>query len=162
MTIISAEFSFKKEWDNKSKLIAWEKNSRVTSLKSTVDLIKMDSLWSKVSSQTEESDFSSPQVLLDTEPKEKDKEREDQLEDALSATTSKPSQSLSLKKEKNKFRDLLIQLNQEDLAQKEPATSENYMVSKSKKVKTHQSPQLWSKKISLEEHLRVKKIKELL
>jgi hypothetical protein len=44
MTIISAEFSFKKEWDNKSKLIAWEKNSRVTSLKSTVDLIKTDSL----------------------------------------------------------------------------------------------------------------------
>jgi hypothetical protein len=63
-------------------------------------------------------------VLLDTEPKEKDKEREDQLEDALSATTSKPSQSLSLKKEKNKFRDLLIQLNQEDLAQKEPATKQ--------------------------------------
>lgn len=90
----------------------------------------------------EESDFSSPQVLLDTEPKELDKEREDQSEDALSETISRPSQSQSSKKEKNKFRDLLIQLNQEDLAQKEPVTSENYMASKSKKEKTPQSLQL--------------------
>jgi hypothetical protein len=42
--IISAEFSLKKEWDNKSKLIAYQKNSRVMSLELTVDSIKTDSL----------------------------------------------------------------------------------------------------------------------
>lgn len=156
MTIISAEFSFKKEWDNKSKLITWAKNSRVMSLESTVDSIKTDLLWNKVSSQTEESDFSLPQDHLDTEQKELDKEKEDQSEDVLSETILRLFQSLLSRKVKNKFRDLLIQSHQEDLAQKEPATLENCTVSKNKKDKTLQSPQPWSKRISLEEHSRVK------
>jgi hypothetical protein len=90
----------------------------------------------------EESDFFLPQVPLDTEQKEPDKEREDQLEDALSETTSRLFQSPLLRKVKNKFRDSPIQSHQEDSAQKEPATSENYMVSKSKKEKMPQSPLL--------------------
>ena len=89
----------------------------------------------------EESDFFLPQVHLDTEQKEPDKEREDQLEDALSETTSRLFQSPLLRKDKNKFRDSLIQFHQEDLVQKELVTSENYMVSKNKKDKMHQSPQ---------------------
>lgn len=156
--IISAEFSFKKEWDNKSKLIAWVKNSRAMSLESTVDSIKTDLLWNKVSSQMEESDFSSLQVHLDIEPKELDKEREDQLEDVLSETTLRLFQSQLLRKDKNKFRDSLIQSHQEDLVQKELVTSENYMVFKNKKDKMHQSQQHWSKRISLEELSKVKKI----
>lgn len=89
----------------------------------------------------EESDFSLLQVPLDIEPKELDKEREDQLEDVLSETTLRLFQSQLLRKDKNKFRDSLIQFHQEDLVQKELVTSENYMVSKNKKDKMHQSQQ---------------------
>jgi hypothetical protein len=89
----------------------------------------------------EESDFSSLQVHLDIEPKELDKEREDQLEDVLSETTLRLFQSQLLRKDKNKFRDSLIQSHQEDLVQKELVTSENYMVFKNKKDKMHQSQQ---------------------
>ena len=65
----------------------------------------------------EESDFFLPQVHLDTEQKEPDKEREDQLEDALSETTLRLFQSQLSRKDKNKFRDSLIQFHQEDLVQ---------------------------------------------
>lgn len=86
-----------------------------------------------------ESDFFFIQEHLDTESKEQDKEKEDQLEVALSALTSKPSKLPSQRKDKNKSRDSLTQPCQEDQAQKELAISENCMDLKNKKNKKEMS-----------------------
>lgn len=40
--IISAEYSLKKEWDNKLKLIHWETSSRDTFSKSPAAMMEMD------------------------------------------------------------------------------------------------------------------------
>ena len=89
MMTIDVESSSRREWVKKLKLIILVKNSKDMSLELQVDLIKMVSLWNKVSSVTTELNFSSHLEPVDIEPKEMDKEKENPSEDALSAPISK-------------------------------------------------------------------------
>lgn len=114
--------------------------------------------WSKVSSLTQDLNFYSLQEPRDIEPKELEKEKENQLEDALSVLILRTYQSLLLKKVNNKFPALPILLSQEDLVQKEPTISENSMVLKDNKEKTNQSPLLLLKRTSPEEPSKAKRI----
>jgi hypothetical protein len=67
--------------------------------------------------------------------KELEKERENQLEDALLAQISRCSHAQSSRKVRNKFPDLLTKLNQEDWVLKELQESENFSVSQRLKDK---------------------------
>jgi len=88
-----------------------------------------------VSSVTTELDFFSHLEPLDIESKEKDREKEDQLEDALLVLTLKSFPLLSLKREIRKFLDLPMIPNQEDLDPREPQASENFTVLKNLREK---------------------------
>jgi hypothetical protein len=80
--ITDVEFSLKKEWVKKLKLILLEINLKDTYSESMEDSIKTDFQWSKVFFVTTELDSYFHQEHQDIELKEKDKEREDQSEDA--------------------------------------------------------------------------------
>jgi|JI61114C2RNA_FD_contig_111_286284_length_918_multi_2_in_0_out_0_2 hypothetical protein len=88
-----------------------------------------------------ESDFYSSLDLKDIVLKELERERENQLEDALLVLISRCFHALLLRKAIRKFLALLIKLNQEDWAQKEPQELENCSVfQKLKDKKLEMSP----------------------
>ena len=161
MTIISAEFSLKKEWDNKLKLIHLVTNSRDTSSRSPVAMIRTVLPWNKVSSLAPDSNFFSLLALKATELKEPEKERESPSEDALSALKSKACQSPSSRRANNKSRVSPIPLFPEDWVPREPTTSENSMELRDKR-RTNQSPLLWSRRTSPEEPSRARRTPLLL
>ncbi len=135
MMITDSEYSLKKEWVKKLKLIPSVRNLKVMSSESTVDSIRTDSQWNKESFVITELDFYSHPVPLDIEPREKDREKEDQLEDVSSAPISRCFLWLLSKREKRIFPDSLTSSRAEDWAPKEPAALENYMVLKRPKDK---------------------------
>ena len=75
-----------------------------------------------------ESDFYSSLDLKDIVLKELERERENQSEAALLVLISRCFHALLLRKAIRKFLALLIKLNQEDWAQKEPQELENFSV----------------------------------
>ncbi len=154
--IISAEYSLKKEWDNKLKLIPWEMNSRGTSSRLPVAMTETDSPWNKVSSPTQDLNFYSLQEPPATELKEPEKEKENQSEDALSAPISKTCQSPSSRRVTNKSRASLTPPSQEDWVPREPTISESSTVSKDKK-RTNPPPPPLSRRTSLEELSRARR-----
>ena len=156
MMIISAEYSLKKEWDNKSKPIHWEMNSRDTFSRLLVAMMVTDLPWSKVSSLTQDLNSFLLQEPADTEPREPEKEKENLSEDALSALILKISQSPSSRKVNNKSRALPTPPSQEDWVPKEPTTSESSTVSRDKK-RINPSPPLSSRRTSPEELSRAKR-----
>lgn len=83
-----------------------------------------------MSSAITELNFFSPLELQDIELKEKEKERENLLEDALLDLILKLFPLPSSRKVRKRFPDLPIKLKIEDLDPKELAVSENSMVSK--------------------------------
>jgi len=117
--------------------------------------------WNKVSSLTQDSNYSSPQELKVTELKEQDKEKENLSEDALLVLILNLYQFSLLKKVNNKFLAWLIPQFQEDLVLKEPITSENFMVLKDNKERINQLQLLLLKRMLPEEHSRAKKIQLL-
>lgn len=100
--------SLKNVWARKSRLMHLENNSRAMSLKLLVDMTETDLLWSKVFSPTLESDFSSSLDLKDTELRGQERERENQLEDALLVLISRCYLALLLKRERKKSLAWLI------------------------------------------------------
>lgn len=84
-----------------------------------------------------ESDSSSSPDPKDIVPREKEKERENPLEAASSVLILKCFPALLLRKDKNRFPDLLTKLSQEDWVQKELQELENFSVSQRPKVRNH-------------------------
>jgi len=142
MMTTDAESFSKREWVKKLRQITLDKSSRVMSSESQVDLIKMDSLWNKVSSATTESNFCLPLAPVDIEPREKERERENLLEDVLLVLISKLYLWFSSRKEKRKSLDSLTKPKPEDLVPREPLESENSTESKNLKTKKPSTVQL--------------------
>jgi len=141
MTTDAESFS-KREWVKKLRQITLDKSSRAMSSESQVALIKTDLLWNKVSSVTTESNFCLPLAPVDIEPREKERERENLSEDALLVLISKLSLWFSSRREKKRSLGLPTKPKPEDLVQREPLESENFMESKKLKMKRPSTAQL--------------------
>ena len=159
--IISAEYSSKKEWVNKLKLIHSVMSSRDTSSRSPVVMIRTAFPWNKVSSPAQDWNFFSPQELKVTESREPERERESQSEDALSVLKSRVCQSLSSRRVNNKFRASLTLPSPEDLVLRELTTSESSTELRDKK-RINQLPLPWSRRTSPEELSRARRTQLLI
>ena len=159
MMIIDAEYFSKSVWGSKLKRILLDNNLRDMFSGLTEVSTKTDLPWSKVSSATTESNCSYHLELQDIESREKEREREDQLEDALLVQTSNPSHSPSSRRETKKSKGWPTTLKTEDLDPREQAESENSMVLKRLKVKRPAKAHVpSSKRTPLEEHSKAKRM----
>jgi len=141
--IKNAAYSSTSAWEQKSKPIKWEMNTKAIYSKSREEMTNKDSPWNKEYLLKVELDFLFPKAILATDLEELVREKENQLEDASLDKISVFYLWQLSKREKKIFQELLIKIFQEDWGQREYQKSEDYLIWKKLIASNWSKKPLW-------------------